>query len=368
MTFAKKTDDQFKGKKKVDDNPDWENLSDESFAELNKHEHLRITPETDIPVPIPVITINGETISTEGNITTISGASKSGKSAFTAWILAGAISPDGKLSDPLEGLNVEPNPRGKAVIHFDTEQARHKQQRNIKTILYRADLEKNPKYFLSYNIRQLETAEYTKKTAAICEAAYKAFKGIHLIVVDGGADYIFDVNDQEQSNAIIKFFEDLAIKYKTSVIIIIHTNPGSDKERGALGSQCQRKSESVLIVKQNGEVSYIEGKFLREAGRDKISNMPFMYDECKGYHVSVQASIRDTANKDIERLEMIEKLARQVFALGVALKDGQAVENIMQVSKKGETKAKEYLKEMRAHQMVMQGDDKLWRRNPEFQG
>lgn len=367
MTFSRKTTDgQFKGKKKIDDNPDWEQLSNESFAELSKYEHLRITPETDIPIPIPIITISGETICTEGNITTISGASKSGKSAFTGWILAGAISPDGQLNDPLEGLYVEPNTKQKAVIHFDTEQARHKQQKNIRTMLYRADLEKMPKYFLSYNIRQLATAEYTKKTGEICEAANKAFDGIHLIVVDGGADYINDVNDQEQSNGIVKFFEDLAIRYKTTVIIIIHTNPGTEKERGHLGSQCQRKSESVLIVKQDSEISYIEGKFLREAGKGKISNMPFMYAEDKGYHVGVQATIRQTVSKDEEKRGTAERISKVVFASGVGLKDGQAIEKVMKELNKAEATAKQYLKIMRAHEMIVQGDDKLWRLNPDY--
>ena len=76
---------------------------------LLKYEPLRITAEMDIPQPIPVITINGEMISTAGMITTISGESKSGKSAFTGWIIAGAISIDGNINDPLEGLKIQPN-------------------------------------------------------------------------------------------------------------------------------------------------------------------------------------------------------------------------------------------------------------------
>lgn len=68
---------------------------------LADFEQYRITDSTAIKEPVPVIKINGETISTEGNITTISGASKSGKSAFTGWIIAGAISCDGNINDPL---------------------------------------------------------------------------------------------------------------------------------------------------------------------------------------------------------------------------------------------------------------------------
>ena len=75
---------------------------------LDAYEVYRITKRTQIDKPVPVITINNEIISTEGNLTTISGASKSGKSAFTSILLAGAISADGVI-DGLELVNVQPN-------------------------------------------------------------------------------------------------------------------------------------------------------------------------------------------------------------------------------------------------------------------
>lgn len=350
-------------KKKVDENPDWENLSDENLAVLNKYDYLRITPDTNIPIPVPIITINGETISTEGNITTFSGASKSGKSALASWIIAGAISADGILNDPLPGLYVRPNKDGKAVIHFDTEQARHKHQGNVKTILHRANVIENPEYFRSYNIRQLEISEYAKITSDICEAGSKAYNGIHLIVIDGIADYISDVNDQEQSNSIVKYFEDIAMKYATPVIVIVHTNPNSEKERGHLGSQCQRKSESVLMIKQDGDVSYIEPKFLRMAGKGKISLMQFKYDDIKGYHVAFGIRMGEALNKDAERLAALETMADNVFAPPAAYQYNEAIERIMKESKKKRGTAKEYFKEMKAHEMIVQGDDKNWKLN-----
>ena len=46
---------------------------------LDAYEVYRITCHTKIDKPVPVITINNEIISTEGNLTTISGASKAVK-------------------------------------------------------------------------------------------------------------------------------------------------------------------------------------------------------------------------------------------------------------------------------------------------
>ncbi|MBL0097248.1 MAG: hypothetical protein IPP46_12735 [Bacteroidetes bacterium] len=51
----------------------------------------------------------------------------------------------------------------------------------------------------SYNIRAMEVNEYMSFTDGLCRAASTAYSGIHLIVIDGIADFIYDVNDSEQS-------------------------------------------------------------------------------------------------------------------------------------------------------------------------
>jgi hypothetical protein len=329
---------------------------------LKPFERLRITDATAVPPPVPVITINGETISTEGNITTISGASKSGKSAFTGILIAGAISKDG-IIDGLDGVQVQPNKKSKAILHFDTEQARHKHQYNLISILRRCEIDHCPDYFLSYNIRGLELNEYAGVTANICAAANEQFGGIHLIVIDGIADYISDVNDPVQSNAIVKYFEELAIKYSAPIIVIVHTNPGSDKERGHLGSQCQRKSESVIIVKTEGDLSFIEPRFLRTAGKGDIPLIQFMYDKNKGYHVGCGIRSNEQAGKDAERIAGIKKICSIVFSGQKAYGYKDAVDSIMKETNKALNTSKGLFAEMKAHEMIIQGADKNWRIN-----
>lgn len=330
-------------------------------TQLKKYDWLRITDTTPIRPPVPVITINGETISTEGNITTISGASKSGKSAFTSILIAGAISRDGILIDGLEAVHVQPNDKEKAVIHIDTEQARHKHQHNVKTILRRTGMDTCPDNLLSYNVRELDLNECAATTAGICEAAQHQFGGIHLMVIDGIADYITDVNDPIQSNAVVKFFEELAIKYSMPILVIVHTNPGSDKERGHLGSQCQRKSESVITVKTEGDISFIEPKFLRMAGKGSIPLIQFMYDKNKGYHVGCGIRTEDQDKKDSARVESIMKISAAVFGGQKAYGYNEAIEAIIKESSKGVNAAKDMFKEMKAHKMIEQGADKNWR-------
>jgi hypothetical protein len=327
---------------------------------LQAFEHLRITDTTDIPPPIPIITINGEIISTECNMTTISGSSKSGKSAFTGIILAGAISMTGNI-DGLEYLEVKPNTDKKAVLHFDTEQARHKHQSNLKSILKRANYSTCPEYFLSYNIRALDIAVYQEATLKICEAANASCGGVHLIVIDGIADFISDVNETVPANAIVKFFEDLAIKFNCPLITIVHTNPGSDKERGHLGSQCQRKSESVLSIKNEDDISFMEPKLLRMAGKGDIPILQFAYNKDKGYHVGLGVkSTGDDAKQEKHRAEL-QKVAIKVFGGQKSFLYNDAYKEIIERNGFGIGKAKRFLSEMNELNIIYQDDSKYYR-------
>lgn len=333
-----------------------------TMSGLAQFDLYRITDSTPISPPVPIITINGETISTEGNLTTISGDSKSGKSAFTSMIIAGAISLDDRsVIDGLEYLSVAPNKFGKAVIHFDTEQSRHKHQKNLKSILRRANYDECPQRFCSYNIRELELDQYQTITGGVCEAANKEFGGIHLIVIDGLADYIRDANDADSSFAIIKYFLTLAAQYSCPVMAIVHTNPGSDKERGHLGSQCQRKSESVIQVKKDNGISYIQPKFLREAGDAEIPRLQFTYCKEKGYHVDAGIQQGQAGSTDIARIEKIRLVIEKVFSGQNSYHYGEAIEKIMAETNLKERTSKDYFKEAKAHGFIEQGADSNWR-------
>lgn len=340
-----------------------------SFDDLDKprlsdYESLRITDQTIIPMPVPVLKINGEMIAVSGDIFTISGASKSGKSAVTGMAIAGALTPGGVVNDGLEGMIIAANDFNKAVLHFDTEQARHKHQYNVRSILKRAQLDTCPPHFLSYNIRQLDIEEYQQVTDDICEAASNDFNGIHSIWIDGGADYVADTNDQERSNEVVKYFESLAIKYDTAVFIIVHTNPGSDKERGHFGSQCQRKSGGILLIKNDGDYSHIEGKMLRYAGANSIPQLTFKYDPEKGYHVGSGVISEDAKAKAI--IGRVEQLTKKIFGGQKSYSYNESLGAIMRERACLDRTAKNDFKLMNLHGMILQETDKNWRLNYDY--
>jgi len=132
---------------------------------FDRYEHLRITMLNEIPEPNPIVSIENHIISTAGNLTMLSGNSKAGKSAFCSVIIAGAIRGHKYYYDGFEPLYIDSNEEKKAVIHIDTEQAKHNHYQNLKNaVLKRSDLEELPEYFYSYNIREMEIKERQKFT------------------------------------------------------------------------------------------------------------------------------------------------------------------------------------------------------------
>jgi hypothetical protein len=122
--------------------------------------------------------------------------------------MAGAISKTGDI-DGFPDVSVVPNTEGKAVIHFDTEQSEIDHQHNFKSILKRAGFDTTPDYFHSYNILSEESEEYKEITTAIATCVMKVWRD-HLIVVDGIADYIDDVNEPKGAKQIVAYFRNLA--------------------------------------------------------------------------------------------------------------------------------------------------------------
>ncbi|MBM3887311.1 hypothetical protein FJ364_05265 [Candidatus Dependentiae bacterium] len=329
-------------------------------------ENLRIRDTTPLQPAIPIITICGEIISTEGNLTTISGESKCGKSGFAGILISTALSENGIIKG-IEELYVQPNTTGKAILHFDTEQARHTHKKNHLAILKRCGLTSCPDFFCSYNLKSLNPDEFAKVTSEICEYSNNIFNGIHLIVIDSGADYLSDFNDTIESGYIINYFEKLAIKYSVPIVIIIHTNPGKiQKEIGHLGSYFQRRSESVLTIKTDNDFSYVIPKYLRLADKKDILPIIFTFDKELGYHTGLKINNKIQFVEDSERFFTISKICTDIFKEGINLLHDQVIDSIIRKTRKSTGTANGMFKEMVAHNMITQGSDKKWKANTHY--
>ncbi|MBP6023932.1 hypothetical protein [Ferruginibacter sp.] len=344
----------------ADENNDDKTIKNEPQAKsLKDFDQWRITKEKNIPQPEPTITIGGAAIASPGNITGISAAAKAGKTAFTGVLLAGAISQTGDI-DGFNDVEVIPNSQGRAVIHFDTEQSEADQQYFVNTILRRAKIESTPDYYRSYNIRQLNIDNYREVTDNICELSCTAFNGVHLIVIDGGADYITSVNDESAAYNIVQYYTHLSIRYNCPVIIIVHLNPGSDKERGHFGSEVQRKCYGLLTVSKEGDISTVQPKIMRKAGNGEIPLVHFAYSKEQGYHVQVDLPDKAEA-KAFKEMERLQTIAEKIFVPPACYRFTDAISKIMKHTGRAQSTAKTMLNNMAGFGFIEQGEDKNYR-------
>jgi hypothetical protein len=243
--------------------------------------------------PSPVFTLNGQSISTAGNLTSIFAQAKAGKSAVVGAIIGSIISL-GSEGDFLGWKAVE-NPNCAAVIHFDTEQSPHDHEQIILRALKRANVEIQPSWLRSYYLTDLSIKARFPLIKKEMERALKECKTIYCVLLDGVGDLIPDTNHVKDSTDLVAELHALAIKYATVIICVLHENPdstgkGNVKMRGHLGSQLERKSESnIRLTKDKEEITTQSTVKSRHAAIPESRGPRFTFDSDTGHHISVEA-------------------------------------------------------------------------------
>ena len=268
--------------------------------------------------PIPILQIEEHNILSLGNLLVLAGKVKTGKSAVLYNIIAGAIRQDDFRYESL-GITIEPNRESKAILHFDTEQSTYDWHKRIKNALRQAGVENQPEYFKSYHILEFTMAERLRVIQETVEYNYRKFGGIHLVLVDGVADLVSSVNDEEKSNQVVDLFHRLSVEYKCAIVLVVHLNPDGIKTRGHLGSQLDRKAESLIIIEREGDTCTINPKYCRNANAIDIPLLQFKWDSEKQCHVS--SGKKSGADKEIMKIEEYKEVLNDIFYNGLESMD-----------------------------------------------
>ena len=213
----------------------------------------------ELPDEQPLISIDGSCICSRGNISAICGEAKSKKTFLASALVASA------MAIPYNGLNNFKNvdkDMNMNVLWVDTEQG----ERHVRRVIDRISemtgakmggLVSEPR-LMTLSLRELSPQErYTMMVETLYHYPFD------LVVIDGIADLQRNTNDLEESDALVGALMALSTKTNTHILCVLHTNPGTDKARGHLGSSLQRKAESVIYVHRNGACSVVEPQFCR---------------------------------------------------------------------------------------------------------
>jgi hypothetical protein len=188
----------------------------------------------DITMPIP--------IGTYGNFSFVQAPPKSKKTFFVSLLASVYLSGGNNFGGKLKGHR-----EGRCLMHFDTEQGHWHAQRVFKRV---QDMS-NTKEVGCYHTYALRTIGYKERLQFIehCLEQNKGKNG--LVVIDGVADLVSDVNNLEESNLCVQKIMQLSAKYDCHIITVIHSNYGSDKPTGHLGSFLEKKTETQIQLEIN---------------------------------------------------------------------------------------------------------------------
>lgn len=274
----------------------------------------RFSQASPPPEPEARFLIQGKPVCTPGNLTNIIAQAKAGKSAFVGAMISAVACAEAGNTDA-DNLGVTASlPRGRVLIHLDTEQSPFDHHQMILRALRRAGVTVAPAWLLSFALAGFSARELRRALEVALADHAKPFA----VLLDGVADFVVDVNDPAEANAFVAELHAFAIKSDCPVVNVIHENPGSEsgKMRGHLGSQLERKAESNLRLKKVEESTTVFSEKMRRAPILEKDGPRFRWDDGEGMHVSVESV--GTA-RDSQKVAELHDIAVEVFEGGKLL-------------------------------------------------
>ena len=201
---------------------------------LSLGETLIKSPKGDMLLPIP--------LGTYGNFSVISGPPKTKKTFFVSLIASVYLSGQNNF-----GADIKGHRDNKTLLHIDTEQGRWHCQRVFKRVHSMCNMEVSN----IYHTFGLRTINYSDRIKFIEYCIKHKYQNLGIILIDGVADLVSDVNNIEETNAVVQKIMELSALYNIHIICVIHSNFGSEKMTGWLGSSIEKKCELQIQLEAN---------------------------------------------------------------------------------------------------------------------
>ena len=301
-----------------------------------------------------VITVNGVPLGTQDNLFCITGGEGTGKSNYIAAILAGTLGTERLDAEQTLGLEVTPNPKGLAVLHYDTEQSEAQLHKNLGKTLRRASLTGVPDFYHSLYLASLSRKDRLKLIRESMDLFHHKHGGIHLVVIDGIADLIRSANDETESIAIVDELYRLAGIYNTCIICVLHFVPNGIKLRGHIGSELQRKAAGILSIEkdENPEYSVVKALKVRDGSPLDVPMTLFGWDKALDMHV--YRGEKSKEDKDKRKSNELHAVVRGAFRSATHLSYQQLCEILMRELDIKDRTAKKYIAYMKEQGILIQ--------------
>lgn len=187
----------------------------------------------DLPIPL----------GTYGNLSVVTAPPKTKKTFFISLLASVYLSGSNAYGGSIKGHR-----GGGNLVHFDTEQGLWHCQKVFKR-LHDMDYNIDTSKYHTFGLRSIG---YKRRIEFIEYFLEKNINTPSLVIIDGIADLVSDVNNLEESNAVVQKLMTWSARFNCHIINVIHQNFGSTKlGTGHLGSFLEKKAETVIQLEAN---------------------------------------------------------------------------------------------------------------------
>ena len=192
------------------------------------------TNDGDLDLPIP--------IGTYGNFSFVQAPPKTKKTFFISLLSSVYLSGSNNFGGDIKGHRTD-----QCLLHIDTEQGKWHAQRVFKRAIDMSAMDGSQCYY-TFALREIG---YKKRIEFIEYLLKSDNQNIGVLIIDGIADLVSDVNNLEESNGCIQKLMEWSSIYNLHIITVIHSNFGSDKPTGHLGCFLEKKAETQIQLEAN---------------------------------------------------------------------------------------------------------------------
>ena len=205
---------------------------------------MNIPDEQEAPA---LFTMNGVQVVSKCALTLVTGQRKNGKSNISGLMKAAVIHPQLSV---LAG-QFRCNQPGLRILDINTEMPLKDQRRILRRAMKTAGFDYTEEWgqheIFSYHIDDIGGWEERQIAIRILMAQYRP----DIVIIDGLADIIKSINNEEMAIGIFDWCNSIAKEYSCAVVAMLHQNYGSEKVGGWAGTQAGKKYSDCLSMKKS---------------------------------------------------------------------------------------------------------------------
>ena len=203
-------------------------------------------------------------ICTYGNFSFIQAPPKSFKTFFVSLLAASYASNNCENRGQLKSFRKDEH-----IIHFDTEQSKYHSKIVMDRLRRMNPTLDTSSFYHTYALREIGYSSSIEFIEACLEDLEYDGKKIGFVIIDGVADLVSEANNQAESNELVQKLMTWTTRFNCHIATVIHSNFGTAKPTGHLGSLLEKKAETQI------ELSFdsMKGKTMASCKRSR--NIPF---------------------------------------------------------------------------------------------